>query len=117
MSDKSFKNTMALCNAILDGKPYSEIERKWRKAFRQVLKDMGFNAEARDAMWNELVSGNWERLHLTKAEKMVRPEQWLEAFRWDCWYCSDRWSLDRLMRCHWLWRNFASAREEWKELH
>ena len=34
-----------------------------------------------------------------------RLEWWLD----DMFYCSDRWSLDRLMRCHWEWRHYMKG--------
>jgi hypothetical protein len=70
---------------------------------------MGFTGKQRSMLWSELAAGNWKRLHLTPAEEEKTEAEWLNEFRWDVLYCSDRFSLDRLMRCHWLFRRYMEA--------
>lgn len=113
MSDvTAFEKSMSLF-AYLDngGKDPRKIERMWRAAFSRVLREMGFNRKARKVMWDTLAIGGWKHLHQTEEEKLKTREEWLEAFKWEVFYCSDRYALDRLTRCHWLYRQWA---EDWK---
>jgi hypothetical protein len=86
-----------------------KIEHLWHDAFNTILKSFNFNRKARDYMWEELVRGNWKRLHLTEDEKSLSSYRWLDQLMGEVWYCSDRWSLDRLTRCHWLFRNYIES--------
>lgn len=107
MSD-AYERSMALCRYIRTPDcSLAEVEKLWRQAFEAVLIRESFTRKAIDYMWKNLAQGNWEHLHQTDAEKERTVEEWLECFRADVWYCSDRWSLDRLTRCHWLWRQYA----------
>lgn len=88
------------------GNSIDEIERLWRQVFEAVLMRERFTRRAIDYMWEHLAQGNWEHLHQTDDEQRMSADEWLDGFRWDVSYCSDRWSLDRLMRCHWQWRQY-----------
>ncbi|MBR3160112.1 MAG: hypothetical protein IKF14_13595 [Atopobiaceae bacterium] len=109
MSDvTAFEKSTSLCMYLRNGgKDPRKIGRMWRAAFSRVLREMGFNRKARKVMWDMLALGNWKRLHQTEEEKLKTREEWLEALQWEVFYCSDRWSLDRLTRCHWLYRQWA----------
>ena len=82
------------------------VESRWHQVFNIVLRDLGFTRKQRSFMWGELMYGNWDRLHLTDEEKAKPSSEFLDDFYYDVLYCSDRWSLDRLMRCHWLYRAY-----------
>lgn len=88
------------------GSSLDEIERLWRQVFEAVLMRERFTRRAIDYMWDNLAQGNWEHMHQTEAERAMTTDEWLEAFRDEVFYCSDRWSLDRLTRCHWTWRQY-----------
>ena len=85
-----------------------KIERLWHDTFNTILKSFNFNRKARNYMWEELVRGNWKHLHLTDEEQSYSSYYWLDQLASEVWYCSDRWSLDRLTRCHWLFRNYMN---------
>ena len=105
-----YEQSMALCRYIGRGscKP-SKVEEYWHRAFCCIAKYLGFNGSARKILWEDLVQGNWEHLHEMKNEEGFTSEEWLEKLREDCFYCSDRWSLDRLTRCHLVWRQYVWA--------
>lgn len=106
MSD-AYERSMALHRYLADGGgDVAEVERLWRKTFESVLIAERFTRRAIDYMWDNLAQGNWKHLHQTDEEKAMTTDEWLELFRGDVWYCSDRWSLDRLTRCHWEWLQF-----------
>ena len=127
-----YEQSMALCGYIgvkswsLDDEPPVELRRGhvtpkkveecWHRAFNCVAKYLGFNKATRKILWEDLACGNWEHLHQTEEEKSRTPDEWLDKLYWDVHYCSDRWALDRLTRCHWLWRQYKWAiwREEQK---
>ena len=93
--------------AYLDGggSDVAVVERMWHATFARALREMGFNRRATRLLWENLVCGNWKRLHLTQDERDgMTTGDWLDNLKGEVWYCSDRWSLDRVMRCHWLYR-------------
>lgn len=81
----------------------------WHESFSTAATYLGFDRRSRGLLWEELVVGNWSRLHLTEDERGEPPEHWLQELSWDAYYCADRWSLDRLARCHWLYRQYKWA--------
>ena len=87
------------------------VVRLWRSVFGCVLKSFGVPKKSRRLLWEELVKGNWGRLHQTERECELSSSQWLGQLHDEVWYCSDRWSLDRLTRCHWLYRQYVAAIE------
>ena len=102
-----FKQSMALFRYLSRGHcTPPKVEEHWHRTFSCVAKHLGFNRSARRILWNDLVQGNWKRLHATDEEEQKTPDEWLDELRWEVYYCSDRWSLDRLTRCHWLYRQY-----------
>lgn len=107
-----YDQSMALCRYIKDAgtscNPKS-VEEMWHRTFCCAARELGFNRATRRILWEELVGGNWARLHRTIEEDDYSVERWLKLLRDDVFYCSDRWSLDRLTRCHWLFRRYMDA--------
>lgn len=110
MTKLSYNRSMELCEAIENGAHFEVVEDKWYDVFSAVLMSFDFNSDSIVFLWNTLVTGNWKRLHLTEDEEQIAKDEWLNKFHWEVFYCSDRWSFDRLMRCHWLYR-------VWKKKH
>lgn len=105
-----YTQSVALCGYIDDGgRAPRKVSKLWRCAFSCVAKYLGFNKATRRILWEQLVQGNWDRLHQTEEEARRTPEEWLDKLYWQVSYCSDRWSLDRLSRCHWLYRQYMEA--------
>ena len=105
-----YEQSMALCRYIERGDcDPQKVEEHWHRTFNCVAKYLGFNRATRKVIWEGLVVGNWERLHQTEEEGRMTADEWLEKLRGQCWYCSDRWSLDRLTRCHWIYRQYKWA--------
>lgn len=107
----AYDASMELCKYLKAGDcTQNGVEDRWHKTFSLVLAYLGpFPRDTRNYLWKELVNGNWELLHVTDEERLKPPEYWLERLKGDVWYCSDRWSLDRLTRCHWLYRAYGWA--------
>lgn len=111
MSD-AYECSMELCEHIADGGcSTDEVERLWRQVFEAVLIRERFTRRAIDYMWEHLAQGNWKHLWQNENERGRSDDEWLTEFRLDVFYCSDRWSLDRLTRCHWQWRQWMEAVE------
>lgn len=120
-----YEQSMALCGYIgvkswsLDDEPPEEmrrghvtpkkVEEYWHRALNCVAKYLGFNRATRRILWEDLVYGNWDRLHMTEEEEKMTPDDWLDKLYWEVFYCSDRYTLDRLTRCHWLYRKYMQA--------
>lgn len=86
-----------------------KVDEYWHRTFSCVARHLGFNKATTKILWEELAEGNWDRLHTTEEEQKMTPEEWLERLHCQVFYCSDRWSLDKLMRCHWLYRQYKWA--------
>lgn len=86
------------------------IEKYWYETFDSIAKYLGFNKKSRKILWGNLVVGNWKKLHKSYREKSFTPEDWLSQLMLEVYYCSDRWSLDYLSRCHWAYRQWQYSR-------
>lgn len=108
--EQPYHQSMSLCRYIDGGDCTPEgVEDHWHRAFCCIAKYLGFNRATRKVLWEDLVYGNWKRLHLTDEEMAKTSNDWLNELRGDVFYCSDRWCLDRLTRCHWLYRHYVWA--------
>ncbi|MBQ9069312.1 MAG: hypothetical protein IJ131_09725 [Eggerthellaceae bacterium] len=104
----AYELSMELCSYIRHHQPEpEEVTERWRRVFEAVLIRERFTRHAIDYMWEHLAQGNWEHMHQTDEEQGRSADDWLEAFEADVFYCSDRYTLDRLTRCHWLWRQWT----------
>ena len=91
--------------------PYSDVDVSkvvdgWHEIFIHVCYHLDINKKSAEVLWNNLAYGNWEHLHQTEEEENYSEEEWFKNFYYDVLYCSDRWSLDRLERCHWQFRQW-----------
>lgn len=81
----------------------------WRKLFIYICqKEFGFSKRNAQYMFDELGHSNWNYLPAASDEAKTENDL-LGSFLSDVFYCSDRWSLDRLLRCHWKYRKAANA--------
>ena len=87
--EEPFNQSLALASYIKAGdcRP-QKIEENWHRTFSCVAKYLGFSKSSRKILWEELVEGNWERLHTTEEEKKMTPEEWL--------YRQYKWALFRM---------------------
>lgn len=88
-----------------------KVEEGWKGTFCTIAACLGFNRATRRILWEELALGNWEHLHVTNEERFRTADEWLDMLYYDVFYCSDRWTLDRLTRCHWTYRQYKWAAE------
>jgi len=91
--------------------PYSDVDTSkvvdgWHEIFIHVCCYLDIDNKSAEVLWKNLACGNWEHLHQTKDEEQFSEEEWFRSFRLDILYCSDRWNLDRLERCHWQFRQW-----------
>lgn len=114
--EQPYHQSMALCRYIDGGDcDPRKVRERWHRTFCCVARLLGFNRATTRILWEDLVHGNWERLHQTDEERLLSPDSWLGKLRDDVFYCSDRWCLDRLTRCHWLYRQYERSlmRGDW----
>lgn len=111
--EQAYWQSMAFCRAATRHASPQAIEESWHRAFSCVAKSLGVNKKVRKILWDNLAVGNWAHFHPTDEEAKLTACERLEKLHWDVFYCSDRWSLDRLTRCHWAFRQYMhAAREE-----
>jgi len=60
--------------------------------------------------------GNWKHMHETDEEKGYDANRYVSDLVDDVWYCSDRWSWDRVIRNQWRYQMILQ-RIGWKETH
>lgn len=89
----------------VDGKSPIAVKDAYPKMMCKVLKEeFGIPNEAARSFVENACYGNWERLHLTAIEKEIMAKDVAETLTWDVFYCSDRWSWDRVLRIQWLYQ-------------
>lgn len=88
----------------------SKVTRDWMNVFFDVCVDwFGMNEHSANVLFDEMCRGNWSHLHQTESEQKYSADEWFNKFVTDVFYCCDRWSVDRLMRTHWLYRQWIEA--------
>lgn len=96
----------------LDGKPPTAVRDAYPKMMRRVLKErFGMGKKASKRFIREACCGNWLKIHETDVERETGAESYAEMLRNETWYCSDRWSWDRVLRVQWLYRRLADRCE------
>jgi hypothetical protein len=108
-----FKDCMKFCEAYKEN--HSDVENvtdDWYSIFVKVCKYLGINKSGSDVLWNDMCCGNWKHLWATEDERDKSADDWFVDFSADVFYCSDRWSIDRLMRCHWMYRQWIKAKNK-----
>jgi len=84
---------------------------QWEMLFKSVLLNWGFNAIACNALFEQGREGyNWVKLHQSDAERNLSVDVRKLQFWQEVYYASDRMSIDRLMRCHWLYNAITWGR-------
>lgn len=78
----------------------NSIVKRWDKYMEYYLKKRNFNNSAISTMidWGRDGGHNWVLLHWEEKYYKI----YLKKFAREIHYCSDRMSMDRLLRCHWL---------------
>ena len=113
MKDEEFKQSLNLSDYIARGNvTYQGVQDRWHHTFNCIARYLGFSKKSRSLLWEELARGNWEHFHLTDEEKAMTADEWLNKFKNELFYCSDRWSFDRLTRVHWVYRQYSHKVKE-----
>lgn len=97
LAERSSKNEKISRDEII------KLSRKWRRVFAGAARAAGIDDESAIAtMFDGLAqSCRWPHLSETALESNRSLAEWLSQVASDVSYCSDRWNLDRLFRCHW----------------
>lgn len=85
------------------------VDTGWKIAFEAILKNFGWNKRAILQLWSGFGS-NWSHLQKTPEEELLSAEDWRAQFFGELHYCYDRWSLDRILRTHWIFLRWREAR-------
>ena len=112
---KIVDNCERLCAYIKSEPTHNGVEARWHEIFSHACKLLGFNKSAARILWSELAYGNWDHLQETDEERNKSTDELLYDFYSDVMYCSDRWTLDRLMRCHWQFRQWKRRVKEMED--
>ena len=100
--------------------PTEKIPALWKQYFYLAMCEIGFDRKSTRLMFNWGSGGhNWSLLHdyawmhTTEYKQAIRKGNqfneeetklhWLHSFISDVKYISDRISIDRVLRCHWLY--------------
>lgn len=95
-----------------EGKSPATVRDAYPKMMRKVLKErFGMSKEAATRFIEEACWGNWKKLHETDIERHADAAMYAKMLRDDVWYCSDRWSWDRVIRIQWLYRRLVDRCE------
>lgn len=75
----------------------------WKPLFSKIWTSLGGHKKDVEFAFVALSETNWEHLHLTEEEEQYDLETWIDRFKYDIFYCSDRWSFARLYRVNWMY--------------
>ena len=84
---------------------FFELHNRWYKCFAYMLKsfNVGFTTKSIKSIFYGFAMKNWDALHQEHTYyKDYTKDELIESFCSECSYISDRYSYDRLFRCHWL---------------
>ena len=82
------------------------------KMMRKVLtKGFGLTKKVADDLIDCMCRGNCERMHETHVEKRASAITYADELLNDVFYCSDRWSWDRVVRIQWLYQRLRDRVE------
>jgi hypothetical protein len=94
--------------SINEGKGPEEVAKSYPAMMKTVLRHtFGMSKSAAKAFVSEACAGNWERMHETHIESSLEPEAYAQALLGDVFYCSDRWSWDRVIRVQWMYQRIV----------
>lgn len=79
----------------------------WKPLFSKIWTSLGGCRKDIEFAFGGFSETNWKHLHLTEEEKDYSLETWLENFKYEIFYCSDRWSFSRLYRVNWIYCNIC----------
>lgn len=87
-----------------------EIISTWHSHMKTLLNRFGFDDLGAEQLvkWGAM-GHNWSKLHWDSEKSSI---EYLKDFAHELYYCSDRMSLDRLFRCHWLFNGAYNAKNK-----
>lgn len=91
--------------STVSGKSPVDIADTYPRMMRKVLKHrFGFGKSSAKEFIRSACYGNWTRLHETDMEKVASASDYANYLLDEVFYCSDRWSWDRVFRVQWIYR-------------
>lgn len=97
-------------NALVDGDnniDAVQIYERWHEIFFHVCYYLGINKKTAKALWEKTAYESWGHSLQMKVEQCYNREKWCTMFYCGVLLCcSDGWSFTRLMRCHWLFKQW-----------
>ena len=98
------KKCMEFCKRNEDNNTANEVLiSDYRKLMTSVLKnEFHISKKASKSVIDSLGYGNWKHLWMTDEEKSKSIEEIKDTLIGEIFYCSDRWSWDRVLRVNWV---------------
>lgn len=62
-------------------------------------------------------SGNWDHMWLSEKENNKTIDEWADDLWGEVFYCSDRWSWDRLVRTNWIFQRVMTLHTSGKRTY
>lgn len=84
---------------------FAVLEKKWMELFNIALILCGVrNKQSRKQMWKEpaVPTKSWMKMQEKKKDRTV--DEMIYDWVGDCFYCCDRWGIERIARCHWAYQ-------------
>lgn len=88
---------------------YKKLKSLWKKFFTMALKDgFDFNKESINVLFDWGSGGhNWIELHPTDEYNKLSKKKKFDKFCHEIFYISDRLSIDRIFRTHWMFNQLT----------
>lgn len=92
----------------MDGKSPATVRDTYPRMMRKVLgHEFHMGKKAAKEFIQYACDCNWDRIHETGAEGMLKAEDYAEFLVDEVWYFSDRWSWDRVLRAQWAYKRLC----------
>ena len=104
-------NSLTLCSHCCkwandhDGADPKAVMEDYPAMMEEVLNSFGLAEVDAENFIADACFGNWQRMHETDEERQtLDARHYADIIVGDVWYCSDRWSWDRVIRIQWAYQ-------------
>ena len=94
---------------LRDETDYKKVRDDWYKVFLHVAKAFGFEHTGIDILWEDMAIGSVDYDETAEGEKYPSVRDKFQAFQQEVYFSCNRWSFDRLTRCHWRYRQYMRS--------
>lgn len=94
---------------LRDEDDYKRVRDDWHEVFIHVAKAFGIDDRSIIFLWCNMSFGEVEYDKAAEDKKYPSVRDKFQAFQQEVYFSCNRWSFDRLARCHWRYRQYMRS--------